>query len=273
MDLQKGGSDRETASVPVVWAVVLVIAGALVSSLIVYSCQKSRSNAAIARLDEQITDLTGKLTSAEEKASQEASRASREEEARRTEVQQYQKALDSVLKSMLAQSRQTPVTFWLGKLKDDSLLITGADGQPVHLAAMELGRMGKLALPGLMNKLSATSDVKERTQVLSALSLAAQQQNVTAVTKGETVRGNPADVQSHPELVKAWKDWYAKFKKDLVGGPGGKKTSTGSSTGAGATTDTATPAVTTPTTGQKAATGKESTTSKKSTSSKRRSPH
>lgn len=103
---------------------------------------------------------------------------------------------------------------YLDKLKDPNYTSTYGDGYTWYIAAEELGNIGKHVIPYLIEKLN-TKDDYERTQTLYALRLAAQHENVKFFTGGEYVKDNSLAFpppERHPDLVKAWKSWYEKYK-------------------------------------------------------------
>ncbi|MFQ6066055.1 MAG: hypothetical protein ACE5K3_02105 [bacterium] len=134
----------------------------------------------------------------------------------RNEINVLRTKLDYVLKETLQRTVQDPLSFYLDKLKDRNFTSTYGEGYTWYIAAEELGKMGKLAIPYLIEKLN-TKDDYERTQALYALLLASQCGNVTSFTGGEYVRESAQAFppsEEHPRLVKAWKAWYEKYQSN-----------------------------------------------------------
>ena len=109
-------------------------------------------------------------------------------------------------------SVEEKILFNLEKLKDQSYTDIYGDGYTWYIAAEELGQIGKLAIPGLIQKLD-TKDDYERSLVLYALLLATQHDSVKSFTNGEYIDVNlDFNAENHPYMVKKAKTWWEKYK-------------------------------------------------------------
>ena len=130
------------------------------------------------------------------------------------EVRRLRKALEYVLKETLHKTDQDPLMLYLDKLKDPNFTSTYGDGYIWYIAAEELGKMGKPAIPFLIKKLD-TKDNFERNQALYALMLAAQHENVKSFTDGEYVKNYEfPPPEKDASVIKAWQSWYKKYKSN-----------------------------------------------------------
>jgi hypothetical protein len=123
-----------------------------------------------------------------------------------------------ILKEALVWSKKDPLYFYLEKLKDPDFVSTyGDDGRIWHIAAEELGALGKPAIPFLIKKLS-TKDPYELNQVFYALHLAYQRENVKEFTNSEMLPeysyGFPVPATKHKIVIKSWTDWFNKYKSN-----------------------------------------------------------
>lgn len=107
------------------------------------------------------------------------------------------------------------VEFYLEKLKDKEFTGIYNEEYTWYIAAEELGMIGKLAIPGLIEKLD-TQDDYERALALYALLLATQQDNVKSFTNGEYINVNlDFNKDNHPEMVDLAKAWWNKYKNNF----------------------------------------------------------
>ena len=133
-------------------------------------------------------------------------------------------AIEGLCRSMISQGTallkdkgitvERSMSFLLDKLKDPDYTDISDDGLTWYTAAEQLGNIGKPAIPYLIEKLD-TSDDTERTQVLLALAIASQNENVKVFTDGEYVDAEIWLVSEHPASVQTWKDWYEKYKENF----------------------------------------------------------
>lgn len=104
------------------------------------------------------------------------------------------------------------VDFYMDRLKDKTYTAVYGDGYTWYTAAEELGKIGKAAIPKLMDRLG-TQDDYERALVLYALLLASQHENVKGFANGEYIDVNlDFDPSNHKELVERAKAWWEKYK-------------------------------------------------------------
>ena len=107
------------------------------------------------------------------------------------------------------------VEFYLEKLKDKDYIGTYNEGYIWYTAAEELGKIGKPAIPGLIQKLE-TQDDYERALALYALLLATQHDNVKSFTDGEYIIVNlDFNKENHPEMVDIAIAWWNKYKDNF----------------------------------------------------------
>jgi septal ring factor EnvC (AmiA/AmiB activator) len=164
--------------------------------------EKNNLHKEIQQLETKVTFLQNELDQLQEQPSA------------RNEIRRLRKALEYVLKETLDKTDQDPLMFYLDKLKDTNFISTYGDNYTWYIAAEELGKMGKPAIPFLIKKLD-TKDNFERNQALYALMLAAQHENVKSFTGGEYVKNyefpSPGKDVS---VIKAWQSWYEKYKSN-----------------------------------------------------------
>ncbi len=130
------------------------------------------------------------------------------------EVRRLRNALEYVLKETLRKTHQDSLLFYMDKLKDPNFTSTYGDGYIWYIAAEELGKMGKPAIPLLLKKLD-TKDNFERNQALYALMLASQHENVKSFTGGEYVENYEfPPPEKDASVRKAWQSWYKKYKNN-----------------------------------------------------------
>lgn len=77
------------------------------------------------------------------------------------EINLLWRKLDYVLKENLARSGQDPLSFYLAKLKDRNFTSTYGEGHTFHIAAEELGAMGKPAIPHLIQNWTPKTIMRE----------------------------------------------------------------------------------------------------------------
>lgn len=107
------------------------------------------------------------------------------------------------------------VRYYIDKLNDKTYTGTYGEGFTWYTAAEELGKIGKPAIPYLIDKLSTTDDY-ERSLTLYALLLATQQENVKAFAGNEYINVNlDFDASHHPDMVKTAMDWWEKYKSNF----------------------------------------------------------
>lgn len=120
-----------------------------------------------------------------------------------------------VMDEKMKQLVDNAVRFYIDKLKDKSYTGTYGDGFTWYTAAEELGKIGKPAIPSLIEKLSTTDDY-ERALALYALLLATQQENVKSFTGGEYINVNlDFDPANHPAMIKTAMEWWEKYKSNF----------------------------------------------------------
>ena len=113
------------------------------------------------------------------------------------------------------QAIEEKIEFYLDKLKDRKYTSTYNEGYIWYTAAEELGKIGKPAIPGLIEKLQ-TQDDYERALALYGLLLATQDDNVKSFTSGEYINVNlDFNKETHPEMVKTAMAWWDKYKDNF----------------------------------------------------------
>lgn len=107
------------------------------------------------------------------------------------------------------------VRYYIDKLKDKSYTDTYGEGYTWYTAAEELGKIGKPAIPYLIEKLKTTDDY-ERSLALYALLLATQHENVKAFAGNDYINVNlDFNAGNHPPMVKVANDWWEKYKDNF----------------------------------------------------------
>lgn len=213
-------------SIPVIWKIIIaVVITATISGGGVYLWQRTTAENEKDRLEYKICKLRDQIAllertierlSEESYQTEELSRFSEERSELNAEINLLRGKVHYMQNELLAQSKQEPLFFYLDRLRDSNFTSTYGHGYTLYVAAEELSNnIGKPAIPYLIRKLETEEDY-ERTQVLYALRLAAQHENVKVFTHGEFPTGGhnlafprPA---SHPDLVKAWNSWWEKYR-------------------------------------------------------------
>lgn len=104
------------------------------------------------------------------------------------------------------------VDYYINKLSDRDYRTVYNEGSPYYIAAENLGILGKVAIPRLIQVLDTTDDY-ERSLALYALLLASQQEDVKAIVGDDYIHVNlDFDTSSHDEAVKIAKAWWAKYQ-------------------------------------------------------------
>jgi hypothetical protein len=104
------------------------------------------------------------------------------------------------------------ILYNIEKLKDRSFTSIYGDGYTWYTAAENLGKIGKPAIPYLINKLE-TKDSYEKSLVLHALLLSSQHENVKVFTGGDYIRTTLGfSVEDHDEMTEIAYKWWEKYK-------------------------------------------------------------
>lgn len=106
------------------------------------------------------------------------------------------------------------VMYYVGKLSDKDFIGSYGHGYTWYAAAEELGKIGKPAVPYLVENLQTKNDY-ERTVTFYALMLATQHDNVKELTKGDYINLQAPlefNAKNHPEMKKKVDAWWEKYQ-------------------------------------------------------------
>lgn len=104
------------------------------------------------------------------------------------------------------------IDYYMDKLSDPTYTSIYNEEYVYYTAAEQLGQIGKMAIPPLIDQLD-TSDDYERALVLYALLLASQDDTVKIFTNGEYIHTNlDFDARNHPGQVEIALQWWEKYK-------------------------------------------------------------
>lgn len=104
------------------------------------------------------------------------------------------------------------IDYYIDKLSDPTFTTIYNQEYIYYTAAEQLGQIGKMAIPPLINRLDTTDDY-ERTLVLYALLLASQNNNVKAFAYDDYIPTYlDFDARNHPQQVQLARDWWDKYK-------------------------------------------------------------
>jgi TonB family protein len=123
-------------------------------------------------------------------------------------------------------SAQRRIAFYVARLADSTYIDYTSDGDPYTfvVAPEELGLMGSLALPALIEALVRSDSIYERTQIFYALRLAAQGPGTDDPSAQAELRAVFArfpmafpEEPDHAALKEAWLRWWARHRNALPG--------------------------------------------------------
>lgn len=136
----------------------------------------------------------------------------------RTEVQILREKIDRISEEYFKSTKKSKLGFYLEKLRDKDFTNTYGECYTWYIAAEKIGEIGRPAIPFLIDKLD-TKDSYERTQILYALFLAANNENVKNIIKSDipelAKQYTLPPLQWHKELVAEWKSWWKEYKNIL----------------------------------------------------------
>ena len=107
--------------------------------------------------------------------------------------------------------------YYISKLGDKTFTTTYNHDYTWYIAAEELGKIGKDAIPLLIENLN-TGDVYEKSLTFYALQLASQNDNVKSFTKGEYINVKSPlafDGKDFDEMTKIVNAWWQKYKNNF----------------------------------------------------------
>ncbi|RME31869.1 MAG: hypothetical protein D6800_00380 [Candidatus Zixiibacteriota bacterium] len=183
------------------------------------------------RYDDAVTDVVStyqwqvdSLSNRIEVLNQELMRSIRAEHQKPT-LDEYGKAmaneihwlraqLTRLVKQTVREAGVDPIRFYLSKLGDSTFVSHYGDfDKPLvfRIAAEELGEIGKPAIPPLIGMLDTTTGYTHR-QVLYALLLAAQHNNVVAFTRGDYPPDKRRKEYQGIPIEQGWHMWFDKYR-------------------------------------------------------------
>jgi len=133
-----------------------------------------------------------------------------------TEIHWLRSQLTRLIKQTVRNAGIDPIRFYLSKLSDSTFVSHYGDfDQPLvfRIPAEELGEIGKPAIPPLIAMLDTTTGYAHQ-QVLYALLLAAQHNNVVAFTRGDYPPDKRRKEYQGMPIEQAWHQWFMKYRNE-----------------------------------------------------------